>query len=423
MANSILTPTMITREGLRVLHQECNFLGNVNRQYDDKFAQSGAKVGQSINIRMPPKYSVRTGATLSGQDHIERSTPLSVSSQYGVDVSFTSVELTMDLGDFSDTILKPAMSQLAAQIESDCMAAAYKLVNNYTNGSTDGLLTYKRFQQGGANITNNLAPRSDRATILSPDSVVEFGDAVKGLFQDTTGIKKLYREGLMGRTGGFDCYENTLTPSHTTGSLAGTPLSDGAALGTSTTANAWVSQTAMEVNGATSGTTLKAGDIITFGTVAAGLVDVHPETKVSTGKLKTFVVQSDVTLTTAATSYTVTVKPGAIYGSGNAYQNCSRTKADTDNMTVSRIGAASSAFGQDLQFHKDAFVFATADLEDVSKLGAWGARDSMDGISMRLAKQWSASTDKVITRFDVLFGFAGLYPELANRHMYETDLL
>lgn len=419
MANSILTPLMITREAARVLHQECNFIGNVNRQYDDRFAQDGAKVGTSVNVRMPPKYSVRTGAALSGQDHVERSTPLTVDSQYGVDVSFTSVELTMQLDEFSRTILKPAMSQLAAKIEGDCLADAYKLVNNYTNATTNSLLTYKLFQQGGKNITKQLAPRTDRTSILSPDSVVEFGDAVKGLFQDTTGIKQLYREGMMGRTGGFDCYENTLMPSHTTGSLAGTPLTTGANLGTSATTNTWSSQSDIAIDGATSGGTVTAGEILTF----AGVYDVHPETKTNTGKLKTFVVQDAETVVTAGT-VTVTVKPALIYGSGNAYQNCALSGvSDTDGLTVTRIGAASSAFGQDLQFHKDAFVFATADLEDVSKYGAWGARVNQDGISMRLAKQWSASTDKVITRFDVLFGFDGLYPELANRHMFEQDLL
>lgn len=420
MANSILTPTMITRESLRVLHQKCNFIGNVNRQYDDQFAQTGAKIGTSVNVRMPSKYSVRTGAALSAQDHVERSTPLTVSSQYGVDVSFTSVELTMSLDDFSERIIEPAMSQLAAKIEGQCMADAYKLVNNYTNGTTNGLLTYKRFRQGAANLTSNLSPLANRAAILSPDSVTEFGDAVKGLYQDSKNISELYREGIMGRTGGFDVYENTLTPGHTTGSLAGSPLTTGAALGTSTTANAWVSETDMAIDGATSTTTIKAGDILTFD----GVYDVHPELKSNTGKLKTFVAQDDVTLTTAATAYTVTVKPGLIYGSGNAYQNCVLSGvANTDGLTVSRIGAASSAFGQDLQFHKDAFVFATADLEDVSQYGAWGARESMDGISMRIARQYDISADTVPARIDVLFGFAGLYPELASRHMYETDLL
>ena len=420
MANSILTPTMITREALRVLHQKSNFLGAVNRQYDDRFAQTGAKIGTSLNIRMPSKYSVRTGAALSAQDHIERSTPLAVTSQYGVDVSFTSVELTMSLDDFSKRIIEPAMAQLAAKIEGTAMADAYKLVNNYTNATTNALLTYKYFQKGGANITNNLGPQGQRAACLSPDSSVEFMDAVKGLFHSSSNIEEQYREGMMGRTAGFDVYENTLTPKHTTGSLAGSPLTNGAALGTSTTSNAWVSQTTLSIDGATSTTTILAGDIITL----SGVYSVHPETKSNTGKLATFVVQSDVTLTTAATAYDVVVKPGLIYGSGNAFQNCALSGvANTDGLTVTRIGAASSLFGQDLQFHRDAFVFATADLEDVSKYGAWGSRQNMDGISMRIARQYAIGTDTIPCRIDILWGFAGLYPELANRHMYETDLL
>ena len=369
---------------------------------------------------MPSKYTVRTNATLAAQDHIERSTPLSVSSQYGVDVSFTSVELTMNLDDFSKRIIDPAMAQLAAKIESDCMAVAYKSVANYTNATTNSLLTYKMFQQAGQKITENLGPQSNRAAVLTPASTVEFLDATKALFHANQNLEKQFREGMLLRTGGFDVYENTLNPSHTTGSMAGSPLSFGTALGTSTTANTWVSSTDMSVTGASSTTTIKAGDIITF----SGVYAVHPETKVSTGKLKTFVVQSDLTMTTATTTYTVTVKPGVIYGSGNAYQNCALSGvSDTSGLTVTRIGAASSAFGQDLFFHEDAFVFATADLEDVSKYGAWGARDSMDGISMRIARQYAIGTDTIPCRIDVLWGFAPMYPELAVRHLYETDLL
>jgi hypothetical protein len=215
-------------------------------------------------------------------------------------------------------------------------------------------------------------------------------------------------------------YENTLVPTHTTGTLdSAAALTTGANLGTSTTANAWVSQTDLSVDGVTADTLL-AGDIITID----GVYDVHPETKSTRGKLKTFVVQSDVTLTTAATVYTVTVKPGLIYGSGNAYQNCALSGiSDLDDNTVTLIGATNSGFGQDLQYHKDAFVFATADLEDVSKYGAWGARAQKDGISMRIARQYAIASDTVPCRIDVLWGFAGLYPELANRHMYELDLL
>ena len=368
---------------------------------------------------MPAKYSVRTGATLSAQDHVERSTPITVDSQYGVDVSFTSVELTMQLDDFSKRVLEPAMAQLAAKIEGDCLSDAYKKVANYVNGTTNAVMTYAYFQSGGMNLANNLAPLSGRSALLTPYSRVQFLDATKGLFHAASNLEKEFREGMIGRTGGFDVYENTLLPSHSTGSLAGSPLTDGAALGTSTTANSWVSQTQLSVNGATSATTIAAGDIITL----SGVYAVHPETKVNQGKLRPFVVQSAVTLTTSATSYAVTVKPGLIYGSGNAYQNCALSGvADTDNLTVTRIGAASSAFGQDLFFQKDAFVFATADLEDVSRYGAWGARAVQDGISLRIARQYAISSDTVPCRIDVLFGFDEVYPELASRHLYELDL-
>jgi hypothetical protein len=411
---------MITREAARILHQECNVIGNVNTQYDDQYAQEGAKIGYSLNIRMPTKYEVRTGATLSAEDHVERSTPLAVSSQYGVDVNFTTAELTMELDDFSERVLAPAVRQLAAKTEGDALAVWYKRVFNYTNATTNGLLTYKRYQQNGKNITNELGPRGDRSAILTPDSVVEFNDAVKGLFQDSGKIKKQYTEGMMGRTGGFDVYENTLLPSHTTGTLdSAAALTDGAALGTSTTANTWVSQTTLSVNGVTADTLL-AGDIITL----SGVYEVHPELRTNTGRLRRFVVQTDITLTTAATSYAVTVKPGLIYGSGNAFQNCVLSGvSDTDDLTVTLIGATNSQFKQDLFFHKDAFVFGTADLIDVSQFGAWGARATQDGIRMRIARQYDIANDKLPCRLDILWGCAELYPELASRHLYEADLV
>jgi hypothetical protein len=413
---------MITRKASDILHQKLTFLGNVNKQYDDRFAQAGAKIGTSINIRMPSKYTVRTGASLSAQDHVERSTPLTVSSQYGVDVSFTSVEMTMSLDDFAQRVLDPAMAQLAAKIEGDALAVAYKRVANYTNGTTDGLLNYKRYQQAGQYITEQLAPLSERSAVLSPPSVVEFLDATKALFHNAQNLEKQFREGHLLRTGGFDVYESTLMPAHTTGSLAGSAVTTGAANATTTTATTWVSQTDLSITGANSATTIAAGDILTLGTLADGFVDCHPETKTSLGRLKRFVVQSAVTLTTAANTYTVTVKPGIMVGSGNAYQNAIMTGADTSGLTVTRVGAASSAFGQDLFFHKDAFVFATADLIDVSQYGAKGARVVKDGISMRWAQQYNISDDRVVGRFDILWGFAELYPELAVRHLYKQDL-
>jgi hypothetical protein len=413
MANSILTPTMIVREAARILHENLGFVGSVNKAYDSQFARDGAKIGSQLNIRLPARYTVETGATLSAyNDHVERSTPLYVTNQVKVAVSFTTADLTLSLDDFSNRVIKPAATQLAAHIENDCLTRAYKLVANYT-GTTSTQMTYKQFQQGGQTLTENLAPRSDRTALLNPSSMVEFADAVKGLFQSSENIRSIYREGMMGRTGGFDVMESTFLPVHTRGTyVSGNGLTTGTALGVSATTNTWASTTAIDIDGATSGVTFKAGDVVTFGTVASGVVDINPETKVSRGVLKKFVVQADAEVVTAGT-VTITVAPAMIYGVGNAYQNCSLTKANTDGMTPGIFGVASTAYGQNLQFHKDAFTFATADL--VMPEGVWGARTVQDGISMRIVKDYAIGSDTEPCRIDVLYGFAGIYPELAAR--------
>jgi len=415
--NTIITPLQITRKALRILHQKANFIGSVNRQYDSQYARSGAKIGKLLNIRMPSRYTVRTGAPLSAQDHYERSTPLYVSSQIGVDVSFTTADLTMDLDDFGQRFLEPAMAQLAAHLDYTCMTLAKNRTFNYVGTTTtSGQITYKTFQQGGQRLTENLAPSDMRYAVLNPQSIVEFNDAVKGLYHSSENIESLYREGTMGRTGGFTVMENSLLPTHTTGSFAGSPVTTGTGQGLgTTTANSWVSQTTMSITGATSTTDLKAGDIITF----SGVYAIHPESKVNLGRLQPFVVQSAVTLTSSGTTYGVTVKPGLIWGNGNAYRNVSFSGvSDTSGLTVTLIGNVSTAYGQNLQFHKDAFVFATADLDDVSQYGAWGARDVQDGISMRIAKQYDISSDTIPCRIDILYGFAELYPELACRNWH-----
>lgn len=420
MANNLLTNLIITREAARVLHQEGTFITNVNREYRDEFAKSGMKAGDTINMRLPSKYTVRTNATYASQDHFERSTPLAVLSQYGVDVSFTTKDRTLALDDYSKRVLRPAMKQLAAKIEFDALSAAYKLVNNGVNATTNTVLTYRFFQKLGQRLQEELAPVGNRTAILNPASTVEFLDATKGLFAAQSNLNEQFKEGLMGRTGGLDVGENTLLPPHTTGTMAGSPLTFGNALGLSTTANSWVSTTALSVTGATATGTILAGDIITL----SGVFAVHGESKANYGRLQQFVVQSSVTMTTATSTYTVTVKPALIYGSGNAFQNTVLSGvADTSALTVTRLGASATAFAQDLAFHQDAFAFASVDLEDVSPYGAACSRAVSDNISMRFIQQYSSAGDQVIGRFDVLWGFAPLLPDLAVRHLTTLSLL
>ncbi|MGB3387035.1 MAG: P22 phage major capsid protein family protein, partial [Pseudaminobacter sp.] len=215
MANVLLTPTAVTREALRILHQKLNFIGNVNRTYDDSFAKDGAKIGDSLKIRLPNQYVVRTGPTLATQETKESSVTLQVATQKGVDLNFTSTDLTLSLDDFSTRILKPAMSVLAANIESDMLVNVYKDVYQQVNNAGSAI-TFKRVLEGKKKLVDSLTP-PDLNLLLNTQDNIDLVDALKGLFQDSKEIAKQYRDGMVGRTGGFDIWENTMMPSHLRG--------------------------------------------------------------------------------------------------------------------------------------------------------------------------------------------------------------
>ena len=219
MSNTILTPVQITRKGLAILHQKLNFVGSVNRQYDDSFAKSGAKIGDSLKIRLPNQYTVRTGANLSTQDTTETITTLQVATQKGVDITFSSSELTLSLDDFADRILQPAMSVLAANIEADALSMALDVYNAVNN--VGSAITFNKALAARKIMVDNLAPGNDRTLLLNTQDNLDMVDGLKGLFQDSTEISKQYREGIVGRTAGFGTiYENTLLGSQTTGTAA-----------------------------------------------------------------------------------------------------------------------------------------------------------------------------------------------------------
>lgn len=421
MANGILTNTIITREAARVLHQQGTFFQNIRRDYRDEFAKAGMKAGNTIGMRLPAAYTVSTNKTFSGQDHVERSTPLAVLSQYHVGVSFTTSERRLSLDDFSKRVIQPAMKRLAAKIEHTALQDFYKSVWNGVNATTDTKMTYRSFQKCGQRLTDNLSPDPERTALLTPASTVEFLDATKGLFAAKSNLDEQFREGMLGRTGGFDVGESTLLPSHTTGTLAGSALTFGSALGVGTTGNSWTSTTVLSVTGQTAGTTVAAGDIITL----SGVYAVHPESKQNLGYLQQFVVQSDVTLTTQANTYSVTVKPALIYGSGNAFQNVTLSGvANTSGLTITRFGSLTATpYAQDLFFHKDAYAVAFVDMEDVSEYGAQCTKAQVDDVSIRLVQQYNSTDDAVVARFDVLWGGAPLLPELACRHLTRLSLL
>ncbi len=405
MANTLLTPTAVTREALRVLHQKLNFVGTINRSYDDRFAKSGAKIGDSLTIRKPNQYTVRTGAALSSQDVAEQSVTLQVATQKGVDTTFTSDDLSLDMDDFSDRILQPAMAVLGANIEADVMNCYKDVALNVTDvGAT---ITTADVMQASKIMTDNLAPYDSRCLNLNTQDNLDLVEALAGRFNDSSKVAQNYREGrVASNTFGFsDIMENSMWPQHTSGTDDGTGdylVNDSGTIAEGSTS----------ITTDTGAGTFLIGDIFYF----AGVFEVHPETKATSTRLKEFVV----TANSGTSATTINFSP-AIHSSG-AKQNVSAMPANNaalhknESDRSTDIGA-SADYGVSLAYHKDAFVFATADL--VLPTGVdFAAREVMDGISMRIVRDYSISADTFITRLDVLYGYKTVRPELACRiHM------
>lgn len=409
MANSILTPSVITKEALMVLHQKLNFVGNVTRDYDNRYANEGAKIGNDLKIRLPNEFVTRTGATLNTQDVVEKSVTLTVDSQIGVDFEFDDEELTMHIDDFRERYIEPAMSVLAAKIEATVLSNVYKDVYNFYDG-VGASVAMQEIINAGKILTDNLAPLSERTMLHDTQSTVDLIDSLKGLFQDSSQIAKQYREGMIGRIGGFDHYESTLTPSHTTGTAAEGDTSWNINNGSGESASAAEIAAGVQTLTVDTGTkTLKVGDIITIEDVYR----VHPESKVSTGSLQQFVVVGNGTTGSDLESGDTSLQISPPVITSGARQNVN-TSAANDKAINKVGGGASATWKQNLGFHKQAFAFATADLVKPKGVHFCG-REVLDGISMRIVKDYDITNDSFPCRLDVLYGYETIRPELAVR--------
>ena len=396
MSNSILTIDMITRKALEILENNLVLTRNVNRQYDDSFAVEGAKIGSTLRIRLPDRALVTDGAALQVQDDNEQYTTLSVASQKHIGVNFTSAELTMQLDDFAERVLKPRISQLASSIDAD-VANAYKTIGNTvgTPGTTPS--TSLVLLQAQQKLNENAAVMSPRYATVNPAANAGLVEGMKGLFNPTDTISKQFRNGMMG-TGvlGFD--EVNMSQSikqHTTGTRAATGNTTGAAVTTEGS-----STLTLTVG---SGELLAVGDVFTI----ADCYAVNPQTRESTGSLFQFVVLASSTSTTTAT---VTVAP--MYSASSALATMLTLPATSKAVVF--VGTASTQYPQNLVYHKDAITFATADLLLPQGVDM-AARAVHNGISLRVVRQYDINNDRMPCRIDVLYGFSTIRPQMACR--------
>lgn len=396
--NTFLTISMITREALMVLENSLTFTKRVNRQFDDRFGVEGAKIGDTLNVRKPPRYTVRTGPAMAIQDMTETQVPVVLNQQIGVDMQFTSSDLKLKIDDFSSRFIAPAITTIANEIDRQGLALysqIYNVVGTPGTTPTDAMT----YLQAGVLLSNNAAPTNARSMVLTPLMEASIVDALKGLFQKADSIAAQYEKGRMGTALGWDFYMDQNVASHTVGPLGGAPQVAGASqTGSVLNTQGWT---------AAAGRRLNKGDVFTID----GVYMVNPQSRQSTGQLQQFVVTANFDSSGTGTG-AVSISP-AITPTG-AFQTVSASPAANAAITV--IGAAGKVSPQGIGFHPDAFTLVTADLPVPSNQEMAGrASDKQLGISIRMIRDYAILTDQYPCRLDVLFGWAVLRPELAVR--------
>ena len=397
MSNSILTIDMITRKALEILENNLVITRNVNRQYDDSFAVEGAKIGSTLRIRLPDRALVTDGAALQVQDDNEQYTTLTVSSQKHIGVNFTSAELTMQLDDFAERVLKPRISQLASSVDAD-VASAYKSIYNSvgTPGTTPG--TSLVLLQAQQKLNENAATMSPRYATVNPAANAGLVEGMKGLFNPTDTISRQFKNGMMGEgVLGFD--EINMSQSikqHLTGSW-----------GTGITVTSTVStqgQATLPISFTGSSKTWNVGDVFTI----AGVYAVNPQTRESTGSLQQFTVTAAASGSSTAT---LSISP-ALYTADQALATVDTFPQASAAVTM--VGSAATSYPQNLVYHKDAITFATADLLLPQGVDM-AARAVHNGISLRVVRQYDINNDRLPCRIDVLYGYSTIRPQMACR--------
>lgn len=417
MANSILTINMITREAVRLFKNSNAFIKNIDTQYDDSFAKVGAKIGQTIRIRLPNDFTVRTGPAASIQDTAEQSTTLTLATQQGVDVSFSSSDRTMSLDDYSMRILAPMVNVTAGAVAINVMSGVDGGVCNFVaNTDAAGNIlspTAQTWLAAKALLSINSAPSMRRKLILDPITQARTVGSLTGLFNPAAAISDQYRKGEMQEALGWDWFEDQTVLKHTTGAYGGTGTP-----ATIATTVAGGGQTGLTLTVAALGGPLAIGDIITVGTQGAATAGnatnaVNRVTKQTTGQLRQFVITAAAA--TGATSLSIYpaiipyggAAPGTL-GQQQQYQTVDFSPNNGVNVNV--VTLSGQVYRKNFGYVPEAITLGTADLE-LPKGVHEAARATFDGISMRFITAYDVKSDNFITRMDVLYGSLFIRPE------------
>lgn len=400
MTNTLLTVSMITKRAVTMFRNSNAFLQMVDRQYDDQYRNREFKIGSTLQIRLPVDYVVTTGAdiTSSIQNTVETETPLVVGTQANVAASFSSQDFALKIDDFADRFLLKMTNDLAAYIAQDLMSAVNGCPNLVANFDGSGNVispTMDTWLAAGAVLDNLSALRNEpRKAILSPVTMARSVASLAGLLNPQPSISDNYKVGAIGGTalGIQDWRVDQTVQSHTNGTMSAATVNGGSQSGTTITLNA--------ITG-----TLKVGDVITF----AGVNSVNRLTKQDQGSLAQFVVTSNVN--NGGTTLHIYPALTPTSGSPNTVQYATVTASPGDGAAVHFATSASAVIRENLVFRKEAFTIVFADLPLIRNGVVKSARESYDGVSLRMVEGYQILTDVFVDRLDALYGYTMPRPE------------
>lgn len=406
MANTTLNASIVAKAAVAILENELMMANAVYRGYEDEFDKkiNGYTVGDTLTIRKPTDFTVRSTITSSPQDTSEAKLSLVINKIAGVDFKFTSQQLTLNIGELSERVIKPAMVQIANQIDVDVMGL-YKDIPQLVGTQGTLVQTYAGFAKAPTNLDQRSVPQGDRSAILAPADYWAMAGSQTALFFNGIG-QPAYRNGKVGDIGQVETMMSQNAPTFTTGPYGGTPLVNGAnqntaydLAGTNTQSlitNGWTAAAAARV---------VKGDVFTI----AGVFDVNPVTKATLSILKQFVVTANGS-SDGAGALTLTIAPQIV--TSGAFQNCSAVPANAAALTFN--GTANTSYTNNLVFHKNAFALCMVPM--VKPPGSVDcSRQSKNGISVRVIPYYDGTNDVSNWRLDVLYGVQTVDRRLAVR--------
>ena len=400
MSNTLLTSSIVSKAALAILKNNLGFAKNVNRDWEAEFTGNmsrGYAPGQTIQIRKPPRYTYRAGRVAVPQSTVETSIPLTL-SQGGCDINFTAIDRTLSLTKLEDKIMA-AMAPVTNEIDRQGLQLAHYSTYNVLNPTgalpTTSALAIQAMTQMGQRLDEMAAPRDGQRSLISnPALNASLVQGFGGFFNNPSKISSQFNTGMLSDSFGFNSAMDQNVDVHTNGAATATNINGAGQTGSTITVVA------------VAGGTLTRGTVITL----PGVFAINPQSRQSTGQLANFVVTADV----AAGQTSIPISP-AIVTSG-AFQNVTASPTTAQPYVIQ--GAASTSYGTNVAYHKDAFTLAMVPMwaPPSGKGNVSVSQMSDDGLTVKVTEIYDGINDVSVMRLDVLFDWAATYPELSVKY-------